>query len=219
MNNEQINNKKVFDKNSYQREWQKNNKDKRKLICQRYYQKNKKKVLEQTKKYKTTEKYKKQQKEYFNSFDYKNKKKKWWSNNKEKRKKYSSEYYQKNKEKIISKRREKRKNDIDFKIKDRLRCRFLKAIKAKNTIKNNSVLNLIGCNLDEFKIHIKSKFKQGMTWDNHGYKGWHFDHIKPCASFDLKNLEQQKLCFHYSNIQPLWWWENLSKGDTILSEE
>jgi len=50
-----------------------------------------------------------------------------------------------------------------------------------------------------------------MTWSNYG-KGWHIDHIKPCASFDLSNPEQQKICFHYTNLQPLWAIDNIKKG-------
>jgi hypothetical protein len=50
-----------------------------------------------------------------------------------------------------------------------------------------------------------------MTWENHGK--WHIDHIKPCASFDLSIPEQQKLCFNFSNLQPLWQRDNLCKKD------
>jgi hypothetical protein len=51
-----------------------------------------------------------------------------------------------------------------------------------------------------------------MTWDNYGKYGWHLDHIKPCSSFNLKDPEQQLQCFHWSNQQPLWAKDNLSKG-------
>jgi len=61
-----------------------------------------------------------------------------------------------------------------------------------------------------------------MTWDNHGtghngkgMKEWHIDHIKPCASFDLSKPSQQRKCFHYSNMQPLWAKDNLKKRNTI----
>ena len=49
-----------------------------------------------------------------------------------------------------------------------------------------------------------------MTKYNHGL--WHVDHIRPCASFDLSKPKQQKICFHYTNLQPLWAHENSSKG-------
>ena len=42
-----------------------------------------------------------------------------------------------------------------------------------------------------------------MSWDNHSFKGWHIDHIKPIASFDLSDPEQLKACCHYTNMQPL----------------
>lgn len=43
-----------------------------------------------------------------------------------------------------------------------------------------------------------------MTWDNYGFKGWHIDHKIPCLSFNLTDIDQQKKCFHYTNLQPLW---------------
>lgn len=55
-----------------------------------------------------------------------------------------------------------------------------------------------------------------MTWANYGKSGWHIDHIKPCASFDLSDPDQQKACFHYSNLQPLWAFDNLSKGAKLV---
>lgn len=55
-----------------------------------------------------------------------------------------------------------------------------------------------------------------MSWDNYGYRGWHIDHIKPCASFDLTDPNQREQCFHFSNLQPMWAKDNLSKGAKTL---
>jgi len=52
-----------------------------------------------------------------------------------------------------------------------------------------------------------------MTRENHGKNGWEIDHIKPCVSFDLSKPEEQKKCFHYTNLQPLWKEDNLKKGN------
>ena len=79
--------------------------------------------------------------------------------------------------------------------------------------KTASTEQLIGCSFEELKSHLESKFQEGMTWDNYG--DWQIDHIKPCASFDLTDSNQQKICFHYSNLQPLWKKENQSKGGRI----
>jgi hypothetical protein len=70
---------------------------------------------------------------------------------------------------------------------------------------------MIGCSVDACRKHIEQQFLTGMDWDNYGT--WHIDHIRPCASFDLTDPEQQKQCFHYTNLQPLWAAENLAKSD------
>ena len=78
--------------------------------------------------------------------------------------------------------------------------------------KHASTVDLLGCSIQEYMRHLESKFKPGMTWENYGRNGWHMDHIKPCCSFDLTTEAGQRACFHYSNIQPLWARENMSKG-------
>ena len=71
---------------------------------------------------------------------------------------------------------------------------------------------LLGCTVPEARDWIASQFQPGMSWENHGE--WEIDHIRPCASFsDLTQLEQQKECCHYTNLQPLWWWDNNLKSD------
>ena len=52
-----------------------------------------------------------------------------------------------------------------------------------------------------------------MNWSNYGKNGWVIDHIRPCASFDLGKETQQYECFHYTNLQPLWYIDNIKKGD------
>jgi len=61
---------------------------------------------------------------------------------------------------------------------------------------------LIGCSYKELCEHIEQQFDEFMTWDNYG-KYWEHDHIIPVDAFDLSDTEQQKLCFHYTNIRPL----------------
>jgi hypothetical protein len=80
--------------------------------------------------------------------------------------------------------------------------------------KSQSSLSLTGCNSwNELKQYLENKFQKGMTWDNYGE--WHIDHIKPCSAFDLTDTSEQKKCFHYTNLQPLWAMDNLSKSDRI----
>ena len=69
---------------------------------------------------------------------------------------------------------------------------------------------ILGCTFDHAKKHIEAKFKEGMHWLNHG--SWHIDHITPIAWFDLSDRQQLLAAAHYTNLQPLWAKENLSKG-------
>ena len=76
--------------------------------------------------------------------------------------------------------------------------------------KSKQTLELLGCNIEEFKKYLEFKFTKGMSWDKMHLI--HIDHIKPCAAFDLTNPEEQAKCFHYTNLQPLWAIDNLRKG-------
>jgi len=78
--------------------------------------------------------------------------------------------------------------------------------------KSGSAVRDLGCTVPELKTYLESLFLPGMTWDNWTADGWHIDHIKPLASFDLANSDQLKEACHFSNLQPLWAKENLSKG-------
>ena len=108
--------------------------------------------------------------------------------------------------------------DVDLFVKnkssyDGLRSRICNAIKFGYGNKAFRTSELIGCSVDKVKIHIESLWREGMTWENHGRgKGkWHIDHIKPCDAFDMNNVNEQKICFHYTNLQPLWQEDNVAK--------
>jgi len=136
--------------------------------------------------------------------------------NKEKIRADNKAWYQKNREKKIAwaltYQRNKQKTDSTYRLTKSLRVRVRSALKGKN--KSKSTMQLIGCTIDELWLHLEKQFQPGMTRENHGFGEvcWHVDHIKPCASFNLSDPEQQKICFHYTNLQPLWQRDNLSKG-------
>jgi hypothetical protein len=125
-----------------------------------------------------------------------------------------------NREKIQSTNTNYEKNrkltDPEFKLLKTLRTRLGSAIKRQNSNKNNTTIELLGCSVSFLRGFLEAKFKEGMTWENHGE--WHIDHIKPCASFNLLDENEQKKCFHYTNLQPLWASENLSKGCKYIDE-
>ena len=155
--------------------------------------------------------------------------KKWRQNNREKERASSRKYYQNNLEKRraydrkrgkrpeVKKRknawqRERRKSDPQFKLAHNLRARLRMALKGK--LKSASTMSLLGCSQKHVMEHLEKQFLPGMTWENQGK--WHIDHMMPCASFDLSDPEQQRRCCHYTNLQPMWGTENISKGDNIL---
>jgi hypothetical protein len=189
-----------------EKQWKKQwyQKNKQKISSQRklYQQKNKEKIQETKKKY------------YLNNKEYIDKKNATHrSKNREYLNKKSNEYYYANKKEVCKKRNEYLRNNQQARIKHNLRTRINLVLKGK--IKSGSTINLLGCDIKFFMQYIEGLFLSGMTWDNHTRKGWHIDHIKPCASFDLTDPEQQKKCFHYTNLQPLWAADNIRKSDKV----
>ena len=100
-----------------------------------------------------------------------------------------------------------------FLIKRRLRSRINRVLRG--ALKSAPTLKLLGCSLEQFRAHLESKFTRGMNWHNYGQM-WHIDHKEPCATFDLSKPEEQRRCFHYSNLQPLGAKENICKRARII---
>jgi len=107
---------------------------------------------------------------------------------------------------------ERRRTNIQFKLRNRLRVKLITDLRRYNGSKSKSAIELLGCSIQFLRKHLETQFQHGMTWENWSIHGWHIDHIKPCASFDLTKLSQQRICFHYKNLQPLWAKENIRKG-------
>jgi hypothetical protein len=139
----------------------------------------------------------------------------YWKKNKDKLNKKKQQYRKKNKLRLNKKQsiyqKNRRQTDINYKIRCNLSTRLY--LSVKNNYKSIHTLELLGCSIDFLKKYLESQFKEGMSWNNYGFYGWHIDHIKPCASFDLTDINQQKDCFHYTNLQPLWAKDNLTKND------
>lgn len=135
--------------------------------------------------------------------------------NSEKGKKVKSDYKKtrKYREQQTSYEINRYNTDPLFKAKRLLRRRILSALEAKYWTKKFKFSEYIGCTLPELILHLQSKFTEGMTWENHGMKGWHIDHIIPLSSATSEE-EMYKLC-HYTNLQPLWALDNIKKSNKI----
>jgi hypothetical protein len=88
-----------------------------------------------------------------------------------------------------------------------------------NNTKSKKTIQYTGCDFSFLKQYLEKQFKKGMTWENYGMHGWHIDHIIPCALFDLSDNDQQKQCFHYSNLRPLWGVDNMNKKVKLLEPQ
>lgn len=80
----------------------------------------------------------------------------------------------------------------------------------KDFYKNSKTKDFLGGDFQTVKLYIEKQFSEGMTWENHSIHGWHIDHIIPLSS--AKTEEELKSLCHYTNLQPLWAKDNISKG-------
>jgi hypothetical protein len=121
------------------------------------------------------------------------KKAKYWRYSK--RKNYMKNYWR-------TYKRKRYKHDINYKIICLSRSRIINALKKNQ--KSIRTVELVSCPIAYLKAYIEKQFKTGMSWKNWSINGWHLDHKIPCSKFDLSKISEQKKCFHYSNLQPLW---------------
>lgn len=187
------------------------------------------------------EKYKEVNKEakaqYFKEYYAKNKdersayRKAYYLKNKERELAKAKEYNEKNRD-IVSAREKKyrertraerriyfnnyrnnrRKFDDVYRLVSNVRVRVSQFCRAVSIAKNHSTLKAIGISPADFKVYIESHFVDGMNWDNYGFGAgkWSIDHTKPLCT---ANTEEEVFTLnHYTNLRPMWWFDNLSKG-------
>ena len=209
----QKNKLKILERN---KKYRKNNKKYFKQYSEQYNKKNN---------YKSQKKYYKQhrqeilkyKKEYYEK--HKNHLKKarkiWLKNNPNYMSKYNKIWERKNRKKITKNRIKRLQTDMNFRLRCYLSRNLRRTLKKQKQRKTSATLELLGCNIKFLKKYLENKFTKGMSWDNYGNgkNKWCIDHIKPLSSFDLSKKSKQRKCFHYSNLQPLWFIENCRKGN------
>lgn len=124
------------------------------------------------------------------------------------------EWRRKNREKVHEKKKERYRKDPKYAAAVLVRNRINTAIKRLGYSKKSKTREMLGCDYESLISHLESKFEDGMSWDNRGE--WHIDHITPLASAENDD-DFCRLC-HYTNLQPLWAKENLSKGAKLPEE-
>lgn len=206
-------------------------------VCgKHYYQLNREHLLAKQKRYaeRHPDKIRAKRKHHYenNREYYAAKNKRWRQKNPEKDRQRGQQYRAKNKERVLFvKRAWKIKNqekiraaqtrryreDIGFKLRRILSARLTTSLRRRDikSRRKSITSRATGCTENQFIEHLESKFLLGMSWQNYGKKGWHIDHIIPCAAFDLSKPEQVLKCFHFSNLQPLWASDNQHKSDSL----
>ncbi len=147
-----------------------------------------------------------------NVVNYKKHKKSW---NKRSREYMKTEKWKEYKRNYMNNRY---KNDLQFCILTRLRSRMYEAIRKYGGEKECRTIDYLGCSIKTLKRHLESQFVEGMSWENSGTK-WHVDHVVPCAAFDLREESEQKICFWYKNLQPLYAGDNIRKSNKYRQED
>lgn len=161
----------------------------------------------------------------------------WQKNNRERAYNNSLRYREKNRDKINKFYTDRRNNNRDeylqyrkawratrnedptYRIGERIRSLVSTSFKrGKATYsKKYHTEEILGCSIGEFILYILSKCPEGVTANDFGRFGYHIDHIIPLS---IAKTEEEiiKLC-HYTNLQPLWWRDNIIKKDKILDEK
>lgn len=139
-----------------------------------------------------------------------------YEKNKERIKKYQKNYRSTHKDKILDYFRNRRKNDIQFKLRRSLSSSLRRALRGE--IKTASSLKYLKCTLEYLKSYLESLFELEMSWSNWG-QYWHLDHIIPITYYDLTEEKNKYKACNYTNLQPLLASKNESKQDKILHSQ
>lgn len=196
----------------YGKEWRENNKEKKSETDKRYRKKNLGKIKAQKKIY------------YQNTGKLLQRKRREIPENREREREYNREWHDKNRERRNRKQnersKEKYKNDPNYRLLCLMRGGQARTLKTQKAKKNQRTMEYVNCSVAHLHNHLESQFgDSGMNWDNmgnedgEGGRGWEIDHRRPCASFDLNDEEQKYMCFHWTNLQPMWGQENNEKSN------
>jgi len=195
-----------------QNEYNKKNKEDILLKKKEYHEKNKDSISIKKKKYREDNKeiLTLKKKVYYsdNKEDILNKKKEYYFSLNEEQKEINRELRRK-------RDKERRINDIFFKLKTNMRSLIGNSFYRNGYKKESKTFDIIGCSFEDFKNHIEKQFTEWMSWENYGNpvdgliepnKNWEIDHIMPLSSA-INEVDILKLN-HYTNLQPLCIYEN-----------
>ncbi len=186
--------------------------EKKRGYDKKYYEANKERVKEQHKQYREANK--EANATYQKAYNEANKEKKkethrdWMRANPDKVKQANARY----RSQRIQYVKNRKDTDPAFKLMINLRVRQWQVLRGKQ-----STTKGLGCDSKFLKKHIEKQFTEGMSWSNygHGEGRWCIDHIKPLHLLHT-DPELISQLMHYTNLQPMWFIDNIKKGKKII---
>lgn len=110
-----------------------------------------------------------------------------------------------------------RRINTRYNIKKRLSLnlrRFVRGERMKLDNYDNEILRYIFLSRTDFREYIEHQFLEGMKWENYCIE-WEIDHIVPISLFDMEELDDLKICWHYLNLMPMWRKDNVEKANSM----
>jgi len=144
--------------------------------------------------------------------------KKWVQENSERHNANSRAWHKNNRDRVIARNKaryhEKYRSDTSFRLDRIIRRSLSRLVEMSGKGKKGKTLDIVGYSSEDLQRHIGGMFRDGMSWENYGE--WHIDHIMPINHFIKSGITDPAIVNALENLQPLWAYENLSKGDRIL---
>jgi len=145
----------------------------------------------------------------------------WREKNQKRIKERNKEYRKTHKQERNAQLKERRKIDTAFNINASMSTAIRESLKdGKN---GDHWEALVDYDLEELMAHLKSKFTDGMNWDNYGWgkDKWNIDHVIAKCHFNITSRYCQdfKDCWALDNLQPLWQIRNFEKGNRLMEDK
>jgi len=115
-------------------------------------------------------------------------------------------------------RRIRKATDKNFDIRTILQSTLNKFIKSSGKYNSIYIEKTIGCDWNAFYIWLIYLFDDEMSMENYGIY-WTIDYVNPCCNFDLTNIKNQIVCFHWTNLRPIIKIDNQRKVGKIIDTE
>jgi hypothetical protein len=188
------------EKKEYQKKWNKENKEKIKIINKENHSKNRDRDNEMMRKWYNENEAKRKEYREKNKDEINETSKKWRIKNKEKLKEYGKKYREDNKEK---RKEYLKKYNIEYRIKNNWIFRYryvLRGVLDRIGLKKEShTIDLLGYSSYDFKIYIENLFDDTMSWDKK--YSFEIDHIIPITHF--REDTPQNIINALDNLMPL----------------